>query len=491
MCPHCQLVYYCCEDHFNLHKYQDYCLPYKAGRIPEKGRVLFATRDIKPLELLLVDPGTVVGPNYKSEPVCLQCLRSVTNGNRCEVCRYPVCSETCAAGSRHAAECKYLAENTELAETIRPEELNVAYAHVTILRMLLLMKNGGDNWFRTNQLMDHLECSGVNPQEWTWYNQTVIKYIRNCLKLGQMFSDDQIRHVIGLLNVNAVCLQFPKMIGAPCTEVGKGCYPIFAIMSHHCICNARYFVDPSNFNMFVRARVAIKAGEEITVQYLSALKGTHRRRKKICDEWYFDCNCRRCSDPSECGTNISGVKCLQCHTGCMLPLNPLDYFSAWRCNKCGAEAGCDKIEKIVSHVESELNEITNSGQFEDYKLFIKDYSGVILHKNHFLLTTAKRNLMQFYCYSVSVQDVAKQEDLEFKLQLCQDFHDVLMKIDPGWSELAMFAKRELHFYKLSLLQRDFALGLLPFCEFSVKSRNSIDTLKLIDSQKKMLLSFDK
>ena len=47
-------------------------------------------------------------------------------------------------------------------------------------------------------------------------------------------------------------------------------------MSHHCICNARYFVDPRTFNMYVRARVAIKAGEEITVQYLSALNGTHR-----------------------------------------------------------------------------------------------------------------------------------------------------------------------------------------------------------------------
>ena len=47
--------------------------------MPDKGRVLFATRDISPLELVLVDPGTVVGPNYKSEPVCLQCLRGVTS----------------------------------------------------------------------------------------------------------------------------------------------------------------------------------------------------------------------------------------------------------------------------------------------------------------------------------------------------------------------------------------------------------------------------
>ena len=50
--------------------------------MPGKGRVLFATRDVAPLELVLVDPGTVVGPNYKSEPVCLQCLRGVTSGYR-------------------------------------------------------------------------------------------------------------------------------------------------------------------------------------------------------------------------------------------------------------------------------------------------------------------------------------------------------------------------------------------------------------------------
>ena len=49
-----------------------HCALCRAGRLPEKGRVLFAVRDISALELVLVDPGTVVGPNYKSEPVCLQ-----------------------------------------------------------------------------------------------------------------------------------------------------------------------------------------------------------------------------------------------------------------------------------------------------------------------------------------------------------------------------------------------------------------------------------
>ena len=109
----------------------------------------------------------------------------------------------------------------------------------------------------------------------------------------------------------------------------------------------------------------------------------------------------------------------------------------------------------MSQVEQELNTITNSGEFNNYKKFIMEYSDVILHKNHFLLTMARRNLMQYLCYSLSLTDTGKQDDLEYKVQLCQDFYQVLNRIDPGWSELSMFAKRELHFYRLRLIEIDW------------------------------------
>ena len=71
----------------------------------------------------------------------------------------------------------------------------------------------------------------------------------------------------------------------PQMPVGKGLYPIFAIMSHHCVCNARYMINPNSdgggFAMYVRARRSIRKGEEISVQYLSALYGNFKRRKKI------------------------------------------------------------------------------------------------------------------------------------------------------------------------------------------------------------------
>jgi hypothetical protein len=40
---------------------------------------------------------------------------------------------------------------------------------------------------------------------------------------------------------------------------GKGLYPIFAIMSHYCVCNARYSLNPATLMMYVRARSLIRS----------------------------------------------------------------------------------------------------------------------------------------------------------------------------------------------------------------------------------------
>ena len=55
----------------------------------------------------------------------------------------------------------------------------------------------------------------------------------------------------------------------------------------------RYTLHPETFAMHVYARRAIMEGEELSVQYLSALYGTSKRRKRIKSEWYFDCSCQR------------------------------------------------------------------------------------------------------------------------------------------------------------------------------------------------------
>ena len=81
---------------------------------------------------------------------------------------------------------------------------------------------------------------------------------------------------------------------------------------------------------------------------------------------------------------------------------------------------------MVEGLEQELEGITDSGDFAAYQVhdlfvqmstsqdmltdhsfpddfasfqeFLTNYSGTLLHPNHFLLTTARRNLIQFLCY---------------------------------------------------------------------------------------------
>jgi len=96
--PNCD-IYYCCDSHYSSHivnlnqklGYNDnsgngeiksegtegfpsLCLPYKIVNSDKFGRHFVATRDIKPLELILVDPPGAVGPATKTKPICVVCL---------------------------------------------------------------------------------------------------------------------------------------------------------------------------------------------------------------------------------------------------------------------------------------------------------------------------------------------------------------------------------------------------------------------------------
>jgi len=351
--------------------------------------------------------------------------------------------------------------------------------------------------------MDHLNERVANADEWTWYETTVVEYFRN--RLGLKHTPDQIQRVIGLINVNAVKLQFPKALQqkaaassylgpgqtkASSLPEGKGLYPIFAIMSHYCICNARYTINPETLSMYVRSRISIPKGEEISVQYLSALDGNFKRRKKIMEQWYFSCLCRRCRDPTECGTNVSALKCAHCLTGDVLPVDSLDPDSPWRCvlSSChGQSLSVQHVESLVDAMEAELDAIANDGtDFEKYQEFIESYSDCVLHPHHYLIMIATRNLIQYYTYS---SETLPTETLRLKHQLCTKFAQVLAKIDPGFSEIRTFILKELHFSKLLLSQRDLAEGKMSRDEYLKTSRQSLTALNEVEKHKTVLTQF--
>jgi hypothetical protein len=61
----------------------------------------------------------------------------------------------------------------------------------------------------------------------------------------------------------------------------------------------------------MRVNVIFKSrGEHIATMYTHALWGTQARREHLTATKYFSCRCKRCSDPTELGTNTSGLRCL-------------------------------------------------------------------------------------------------------------------------------------------------------------------------------------
>ena len=80
-----------------------------------------------------------------------------------------------------------------------------------------------------------------------------------------------------------------------------------------CSPNCRMIMDKIYpFKAVGKASRKIHKGEELTITYMNLLMPTFMRRRKIRENWYFDCICSRCQDQTEFGSLVGAVKCTKC-----------------------------------------------------------------------------------------------------------------------------------------------------------------------------------
>lgn len=116
--------FYCCDDHLEAH---GPCFPFEVVISEEFGRYFVATRDIKPLELVVVDEPALVGPATKTRPVCLECFSgplSADSSDLCEQCQFPLCKSCSTSDDKRRfhreEECKILAGSSLAKEVCTP-----------------------------------------------------------------------------------------------------------------------------------------------------------------------------------------------------------------------------------------------------------------------------------------------------------------------------------------------------------------------------------
>ena len=375
-----------------------------------------ATRDISPLETVITDVPSVVGPPAVTVPVCLECLAPLASVEvvECSLCSAPLCARPeCQDGPNHRAECRLLQEAGTRLDIKDYEANNIFYTAVLPLRMWSTRTRDPLLWAKINFLQEEKEG------DWTKVYTDVADYIHTRLGLTE-FRTEEVLRLTGIKAVNAIDL---SQVGVE----GTALYGVYPLMNSYCYCNTMYHIDPATKVMKVRAKTAIKAGEEITTRYVVPSMEQPARLEHIWRVWGFICSCARCQSASELGSWYSGVRCQadQCQAGHWLPSSSDQLGCDWSCGDCGASTSQDNILHILARCRAirDRLESQDPGQGEQLLAQLASY----LHPNHGLCVEQKAKLVVNYSKLTDKPAAV----LDRQLQLATEVIEVMDIIDPG------------------------------------------------------------
>ena len=129
-------------------------------------------------------------------------------------------------------------------------------------------------------MMDHNESHAKKNDSWSTYHENVVKFLlEKCGLAGEDYSEEEILHALGVLDVNSVKINSSGGGNSSNsgTASGHGLYPLTSLLSHSCISNSKTVLK-ADYSVECKATVFIAKGEEITKQYVSPLEPTQIRR---------------------------------------------------------------------------------------------------------------------------------------------------------------------------------------------------------------------
>lgn len=486
-CSGCKDKYYCGKDHqkSDWKRHKELCRPFQICFSSDLGRHLVATRRIEAAEEILAESPMVVGPPFgrPTGPICLPCgaplpMQAATSiaATRCPRCLWPTCgSDACSEGGHasHIAECAILSLcRQRVIEALTGGQMSeshiiVAYGSVTPLRCLLLQRTKPKHWRSLLSMEAHQE------QVHTEDAPSVVRFLREVLNLSQLdgtlmdeaksgdvrrwdFSESTIHRVCSVIDVNALDIRLPNQPDAIALYVNT------CLLEHSCVPNTRHVFD-DNVRIHLSATRVILPGQHLHTMYTHVLWGTQQRRDHLKVTKYFDCTCERCSDPTEMGTYISGLRCLGCEKGTLLPDKPLLGVQAeWKCDNCvpgGGSVGVlggEEVRGLVLGLGSEVEKALESQPpsitaLEDLLRKLE----TLLHPHHSHCLAVKHSLLQMLGRN------GKENELKRKEAICRDLLAVYRALDPTLSRLGIYAavaNFELHTVLVEIWRRKWEGG---------------------------------
>ncbi|KDR18205.1 Protein msta, isoform A, partial [Zootermopsis nevadensis] len=428
-------------------------------------RYLAASRDIKPGEVILKERPLVVGPRVDSNPICLACYKPLplSQQPRCSLCLVaPVCGVHCERSRAHNdTECNILKEAARKDQLVLPNNSQI----VLPLRCLLQLRNSSTDskWTSFLELESHDE-KRRGTLIWRDHQLNVIDVLQSHGLLTLAEDTDCVQRICAILDVNSFELRGPPTKSGE-RERLRGVYLKAALMAHDCVANTHLAVD-DDFQMTVHASITIPQGHPIYFNYTSAMQGTWDRQMHLREGKYFDCTCRRCSDPTELGTHMSSIHCVHCYKGLITSTNPTatripqeqakQMNSAWECNSCKHRYQPNLIATTVSLARCQLNDIDRSDAPAMEDLLCRLLR--TFPPQHFVILELKQALVATYRDMILQQPNPSRKILNRKIELCRDMLPVLQVVEPGISRLQGIALYELQNPIVMLAMREMDTG---------------------------------
>jgi len=454
-------VKYCGSTHKELHHPEDHEEPWPivVKYKPGVGRVMIAARDIDQGELIFTESALVRGPNHTLiDPHCLNCLKEISEDCVCAECGWPICSKECQSGENHSIECKTLAENKANINIEAMKERNALTWPISALRILLKSKDSPEVWAVVQRMVGHRE-EHKKKETWHLYKRFLVDMIRDGCGLGEFFTEEEVEHVSGVIDVNSIRL-------AP---QGHGVFMKTSIMSHNCVCNTKTIMNDDQ-TVDVRAVMTIKRGMEITKSYTNSFLTTQMRQERLFEGWYFRCKCLRCTDPLEGLSFTSAVACLKCKEGLVLAIDPLDPETEWACGDCGTIKPGEAIAKLNDYFNEAIKEAGIDCSLLDNLL---EKACKMFHPSHYIPTLIRiKNNTAYLKLGSRNPGQAETELLMRRKEFLDEVHQVVETVEPGLTQ-----RRGISLFERSVCHLQLGREL-----YDTKKFGKEDFLKLLETE---------
>ena len=434
LCSGCKNVFYCNRDcqkkHWSSHKSD--CktlkeLPYRIERSSAMGRFLMATRDIPEGELIFTESPMICGPKQLTKPVCLGCHKELTSTTpyvKCVRCNWPVCSQKCGDCPQHDPECRATRAAGARIKVEHFDQINMMYACITVLRALSLKDGSSKIWDEYTKFDSHLQERMKTPIYNKVNKEKVCFFILHYLNIKR-YSDLEILEACGKLDTN--CFEI-KQHGLNL----RALYRLGSIMSHHCRPNTKHTFDRDN-NIFVYSTRKIAAGEVISATYTKSLYSTMERLDHLNVSKCFMCECERCGDPTEFGSFLSSIKCSMC-PGHLMPVDPLNVDSNWKCDKCDNEQRASGIRAGNTQIVEEMKALDRHNLTSLAK-FLSKYENLLGNSNHHIVEIKYAIMMMLGNNDRYPLSNLTRELLEMKENFAAQLLEIANKIEPGLTKI--------------------------------------------------------